>query len=345
MNLFGTLGDRLVAADPGLTRLFMAARATGAVAVALIILLEVARREHLPLTVPLLGAALGMTWAIAVNDPVVRDQRITTLLLWPPAAALLALGTFTAPNRIVSDVLFVAVLFGSVYIRRYGPRGFAVGMVCVLAFFFSLFLRAAFTQLPWLLFALAVTTLSTYVLRFYIFPDRPQGAFRNGVAAFRARQRLIVSTIAQAAKRGTWTRSLQRRLNHHLFRLNETAITLDDILRETPASDERAVILDAELAMVEIGERALRDPRTPFEFVELRVAPPPTEPTNWTPRGVFKTGTQIETGIFSPTTRQAIQLRACGKRIHRHGRITITAALVLGRPDGVRGFQRHDFRR
>lgn len=308
MPVTATLRDRLVAADPGLTRFHMAARATSAVASALGVLLLVAHWRHLPLTVPLVGAALGMTWAIAVNDPDPREQRVTTVLLWLPAAAMLTLGTFTAGNRIVCDALFLAVLFGSVYIRRYGPRAFAIGMVCVLAFFFALFLRATFAQLPWLLFALAVTTACTYVLRFYVLPDRPEQAFRNGLAAFRARQRLVAATVAQAAERRAWTRRLERRINHHLFRLNETAIALDDLLRDTPHGEVRARILDAELETEEAVERAIRDARTPLQLPELRMETPALGDAQWTPRGVFRVGMQVELGRLAPTTRQAIQL-------------------------------------
>lgn len=304
----GRLKDRILAADPGATRLFMAARATGAVGISLAILAGIAHWQHLPLTVPLLGAALGMTWAIAVNDPTPREQRVSTLLLWLPAAAMLAIGTFTAPNRVLSDALFVVVLFASVYIRRFGPRGFSIGMVGVLAFFFSLFLRASFAMLPWLLLALAVTTACTYLLRFYLLPDRPEQAFRNAVVAFRARQRLIAATIEQAAARGSWTRRLERALNHHVFRLNETAIALDDVLRETQDGRTRAHVLDAELATAEMAERALRDPRTPIELPLLRVEAPPLHTGAWTPRGVFKAGTQVQTRFLQPTTRQALQL-------------------------------------
>jgi uncharacterized membrane protein YccC len=169
-------------------------------------------------------------------------------------------------------------------------------------------LRAQFTLLPWLLFALAITTICTYVLRFTLLRDRPDYAFRNGVAAFRARQRLIAATIAQAATRGDWTRKLHRQLNHHLFRLNETAIALDDLLRDSNASAQRAAILDAELGTEDVVERARRHPTRRVTLPELRVEPPEFATAGWTPRGVFKVGTQVDLGRLAPTTRQAIQL-------------------------------------
>ncbi len=97
----GTLADRLVAGDPGLVRLRMALRATFTVGTALGILLAVRRPLHLPLSAPLMAAALGMTWSISVNDSARRDQCITALALWLPAAACVALGTFTAADRVL----------------------------------------------------------------------------------------------------------------------------------------------------------------------------------------------------------------------------------------------------
>lgn len=305
-----SLNDRIVAADPGLTRLLMAARATFAVGTALGLLLILAHAYHLPLSVPLLGAALGMIWSIAVNDLTPKEQRVTTLALWVPAALAMVVGTETASNRILGDALFVVVLFFSVYVRRYGPRGFAAGMLGVLSFFFALFLRASPKELPWLLAALAVTTICTYAFRFVIFRDRPEQAFANAVAAFRARQRLIQRIIEQAAARGEWSGGLKRRLNHHIFRLNETALALDDILRNTGESGARVSVLEAELATSEIAERALDNPHaTDVRIQLLEVQTTGIGAGDWVPRGAFRIGTQPQMKM-APTTRQAIQLTA-----------------------------------
>jgi len=284
-----TLRDRLIAADPGFVRLQMAARATGAVGMALAILLALRQPFHLSLTVPLLGAALGMTWTIAVNDSTRRDQRITTLVLWLPAAACLTIGTLTASNRILSDSLFVIVLFFAVYVRKYGQRGVAIGTISAISFFFALFLRVSPHDLLWLLLALGVTDLSTYVFRFIVFRDRPEFALRSAVAAFRARQRLILDAIAHGRRRA---------LSHHLFRLNETALGLDDILADP---QDRVAVLDAELATSELVQ---------IDLLTLRDSAP-VRP-DWTPRGPFRIGTQLDTGRIQQTTRQAVQLSAAG---------------------------------
>lgn len=309
MDLLPALKDRIVASDPGLTRLLMGARATLAVGAALGILLLVAHTFRLPVTVPLVGAALGMTWSLSANDPKPRDQRITTLLLWLPAAAALTIGTETAPYRVLGDALFVIVLFVSMYLRKYGPRGYSVGMISVLAFFFALFLRAAPDQLPWMLLALAVTAFCTYAARFFIFRDRPRFAFANAVAAFRARQRLAERAIAQAAERGCWTNRLKRRLEHHIFRLNENALAIDDMLREPEDVQIRVQVLEAELATSECAERARTAAKPEACDIEPLSIPsmPDLGASNWVPRAAFRVGTKLQMRV-EPTTRQAIQL-------------------------------------
>ncbi|HZZ64536.1 MAG TPA: FUSC family protein [Candidatus Baltobacteraceae bacterium] len=275
--------DRVIAADPGLVRLYMAMRATAAVGTALGLLLALRSALHFPLTVPLLGAALGMTWTISVNDLTLREQRSTTLALWPAAALCVTVGTLTAANRYLSDSLFVGTLFLSIYARRYGPRGAALGTIGVIAFFFALFLHAAARDVPWLVLALAITALCTYAYRFIIFPDRPRLALANALAAFQARQRLIERA-----------RTVEQR-THHLYRLNEIALILDDLLA---APRDRRTVLQAEIAAACGASEPLRvDPSAPVR-------------SDWTARGPFRIGTTPDTGRIAPTTRQAVQLTA-----------------------------------
>lgn len=303
-----SLRDRVVAADPGLTRLAMAARATASVGVALAVLLAASHVYRLPISVALLGAALCITWTIAVTDDDPGEQRKTTLLLWFPAAASVAVGTLTASNRVLSDALFLAVLFTAVYTRRYGPRANALGMIAVLGFFFTLFLRASAQTLPWLMLALAISAITTYVFRFAVLRDRPVLALHNAAEAFRARRRLIAQTLAQARQTGVWTNALKRRLDHHLYRLNEAALSIDDLLHASGEDELRAQVLDAELEIGAIAERTLRDLSYSSPLPDLNVSPDRVDAKQWTPRGLYRVGTQIETRGLSPSMRQAIQL-------------------------------------
>ncbi len=305
-----TLRDRLVAADPGFVRMYIGLRATATVGTALGILLLGRYYLHYSLRVALVGAAIGIMWTLMVNDERPRDQRITTLALWFPAASSIAIATLTVSSHVLSDALFVVTLFLSQYVRRYGPRMTAMGGIAVLSFFFALFLQATLGDLPYLLLALAVTALCTYVYRFYIFRDNPALALHNALAAFRARQGLIAEAIAQAAQRGRIAAKDRRALQHHMLRLNETALMIDDLLID---SDDRASVLEAELATGELVERAMQGRlHAPIELQTPQVHGPIRQSVTWSPRGPFRTGTNVDTGRIRATTRQAIQITVAG---------------------------------
>lgn len=304
------LRDRIVAADAGLTRLFMAARTTASVGTALAILLAISRPLNLPLSVALVGAALCITWSVSVSDPDSRNQRITMLLMWVPAAGCVAIGTMTSVNRFLCDALFLVVLFCAVYTRRYGPRATALGMVAVLGFFFSLYLQSPVSTLPWLVLAVTVAGLVTYFYRFVVFRDRPEAALHSAVEAFQARQRLLARTLEHARRSGSWTPALTKQLDHHLYRLNEAAIVMDDLLLASRQDDLRAQVLDAELETGAIAERALSDPKAAVTLPHLEIEPEAVHQVQWTPRGQYRVGTQIQTRGLSPSMRQAIQITA-----------------------------------
>jgi uncharacterized membrane protein YccC len=72
-------------------------------------------------------------------------------------------------------------------------------------------------------------------------------------------------------------------------------------------------VLEAELAAGEVAERAVTDlAHSQAQLDPLNLPESVRVNEQWTPRGPFRIGTQIETGIFRQTTRQAIQLSAAG---------------------------------
>ena len=93
------------------------------------------------------------------------------LLPVPVAALSSTVAALLAPDQLASDIVFGVVVFIAVYIRRFGPRGRALGMVAFMAYFFNLFLRAGVHELPWMIVAVLVGTLSTFV--YYRQPCRP----------------------------------------------------------------------------------------------------------------------------------------------------------------------------
>jgi uncharacterized membrane protein YgaE (UPF0421/DUF939 family) len=202
----------------------MATRTTAALGCSLLIMYLVTRATGQPLTVALLGVVITMVAARSVNEPDPRRQRITMALLPLPAALSITTAALLAPHPIASDAAFVAVVFAAVYIRRFGPRGRALGMVAFMAYFFTLYLRARISELPWLITAVLVGTLCTFVMSAYVLPERPERVLRATVRALRARMAIVVDTTADAVRTGRFDERRRRRMRARTIRLNETAL-------------------------------------------------------------------------------------------------------------------------
>ena len=221
-----------VGSDPGLLRLRMATRTTAALGCSLVMLYLLTRATGQPLTVALLGVVITMIAARSVNEPDPHQHRITMALLPPAAALSLTAAALLAPHLIAADIGFVVVVFTAVYVRRFGARGRALGMVAFMAYFFTLYLRASVSELPWMIGAVVVGTLSTFVMSAYVLPDRPEGVLRATIRALRARMAIVVDTTAEAVRTGRFDERRRRRIRARTIRLNETALMVQSQIED-----------------------------------------------------------------------------------------------------------------
>jgi uncharacterized membrane protein YgaE (UPF0421/DUF939 family) len=213
-----------IGSDPGLLRLRMASRTTAALGSALLILFLLTKATGQPLTVALLGVLITMTSARSVNEPNPRRHKISMALLPVPAALAITTAAAVAPHPVVADAAFVLVVFTAVYVRRFGPRGTALGMVTFMSYFFTLYLRAKFSELPWLIGAVLVGTMCSFVWSVYLLPDRPESILRENIRSLRARMAIVVDTTAETVRAGQLDERRRRRLRIRTRRLNETAM-------------------------------------------------------------------------------------------------------------------------
>lgn len=214
----------VIGSDPGLLRLRMATRTTAALGLSLLVLFVLTRATGQPLTVALLGVVITMVASRSVNEPDPRQQRITMALLPVPAAVAITAAALLAPHVVASDAVFVAIVFTAAYIRRFGARGRALGMVAFMSYFFTLYLRARVSELPWMIGAVAVGTVCTYVMTAYVLPDRPERVLRATIRALRARMAIVIDTTAEAVRTGRLDERRRRRMRARTIRLNETAL-------------------------------------------------------------------------------------------------------------------------
>ena len=240
---FAVLWDEFVAADPGLTRLLTAARVTLSVALAVAAIGVLAGVLHFSLSVVILAAVVAMQTALSIND---SSARTTTLLVPLPATFGVVLGALTSGHALLADLLFLAVLFTAVAIRRYGLRWTAFGTIATLTYFIALFLGATPEQLPALIATIAVAVAVTFLVRFVVLREAPAWTARRMVDAFRARVRLVLDAVIDALAKGHSAAS-EEQLRRATFRLNETALAIESRLPED-AGDAGAVVFDAELS-------------------------------------------------------------------------------------------------
>ncbi|MGH3633686.1 MAG: FUSC family protein, partial [Mycobacterium sp.] len=249
----------LIGSDPGLLRLRMASRTTAALACALVILFLLTRATGQPVTVALLGVLITMVSGRAVNEPDPRQQKITMALLPLPAALAITAGTLLAPHKVVSDIVFVAVVFSAVYLRRFGARGRALGMVTFMAYFFTLFLRAQTAELPWLIGAVVVGSMCSFVITVYVLPDRPERVLRATMRSLRARMAIVVDTTAEAIQAGRLDERRRRRLRVRIARLNETALMVQGQIEDKVAGAQLSLwLFDAELTVERVATAGAR---------------------------------------------------------------------------------------
>ncbi len=232
MVLYERARNWWIGSDPGLLRLRMAIRTTSALACSLAILFVLTRATGQPLTVALLGVVITMIASRSVNEPDPRGQRITMALLPLPAALSITAAALLAPHLVAADVVFVVVVFAAVYVRRFGPRGRALGMVAFMAYFFTLYLRAGISELPWMIGAVVVGTVCTFVMSTYVLPDRPERVLRATIRALRARMAIVVDTTAEAVRTGRLDERRRRHMRARTIRLNETALMVQSQIED-----------------------------------------------------------------------------------------------------------------
>lgn len=221
-------------ADPGRIRLRSAAATTLSLLVAMVAMLGFTRVTGQPITVAMLGAVAAMQSSAAVKDRDQRSRIITTLLLFFPSVGAVALAALLLPLGKIADVGFIAVLFGAVWVRRYGPRGNALGMIAFISYFFSLFLQTRLEQVPVLAVAVAVGIAASLLVRTLVFPDRPRVEALRLLAALRVASD---SALDAAVYRAGGVEMLRRRLDQ----LGETALLIDDWLDRHEAAKSFSV--------------------------------------------------------------------------------------------------------
>ena len=271
-----TLIERIVASDPGSVRLALASRAAVALVAVLVagdLLAGAVGLTGTPRTVVLvLGSVLTMMTIFTASAPTTGERLLTQLSLPFVMVAGIVLAMAVDAHRLVSFVTFVAVMFAAVWVRRFGPRLFAMGMVGWIGYFITLFLKLSFTALPAVLLGLAGATVVLLVLS-AVLPMRPALRLRRMAGSFRARVRIARHVHARRVAGGSGAGDA--RVGRTLLRVDETAVLVDGqsaVPGALPGPGEavalRAAVLRVELALAALLEAPAADDATGDDATE-----------------------------------------------------------------------------
>ncbi|MDN5894627.1 MAG: FUSC family protein [Nocardioides sp.] len=220
----------LAVSDPGQLRL------TSAIGTALTVLLTILASVGFttatgnPITVAVLGTIVSMQSAAAVKDRTPSARILTTVLMTLPAAAAVALAALLSEFGRAADVGFIVVLFAAVWVRRFGPRGTALGMVAFISYFFALFLHADISQVPVLLIAILIGVAVALFVRVAVFRDRPQSEVSRLARALRAASVAVLEAAAPIRSRDPTV------LRRKLTGLANTGMMIEDWLDRNDAA-------------------------------------------------------------------------------------------------------------
>jgi uncharacterized membrane protein YccC len=275
----GTVGglretwDRVVASDPGLSRLRMAGCAAVAMATALAVEYGFAVLTGAPaqgrVIAMMLGAIVAMMGSMALTGSGVWNK-VRTAAFFPVALGVgMAVGVTVGAHTDLMLGVFVLVMFAAVYIRRFGLPYFFYGFMGWMGYFFSTFLHATWPMVPSLLVAIVVGTAWVLLLSVTVLRTNPTRTLRRTVRAFDARARAVARAGADLLAAGhpahaaTESSRPARRLRAQQARLADVALMVEGWSAEPAALPEdwsaaalRRRLIDAHQAVDGIASAA-----------------------------------------------------------------------------------------
>ncbi len=254
-GLFGSLGDQIAASDPALSRLRLATRAMLSLALSGLLLAAITWLiKPLPIAAYGMAVVVSFVGSMAVRDTGGPAQIVTRLIGGVVAVAATLLATVLAPIPLVADLMFLVVVFAAVYVRKYGPRWFAIGMVAFMAYFMGDYLRPQIADIGWIAAAVAIAMLSTHVVAGLLLREDPERDFRRAMIAIEHRINLILRELLPDGSSGGGREVPAR----HLSRLRDAVMMAEGFIpqgekgalaAEGAASDLAIALFELQLAL------------------------------------------------------------------------------------------------
>ncbi|GAA3095013.1 FUSC family protein [Rhizobium viscosum] len=227
--------DWLLANDPALSRLRMGTRVTLSILLSFTILLLI----HL-LIVPLptasygLGIVLSIEGGVAVRDKGSASQLVTRLLGCLASLVVVGIAAALESQRVLSDFVFLLVIFLASSARVYGPRGFAIGMFAFTSYFMGSYFHPTIGELPVVLIGPVVSALVSHWVRAVLLPDNWRRDLLRSLESVRGRINQILFKLAALAADGKVDEADRQELRQLEDRLKEVVLMAESFIPRPP---------------------------------------------------------------------------------------------------------------
>ncbi|WP_158506339.1 FUSC family protein [Tomitella biformata] len=267
LTLPGRLLGRLDVSDPGRLRLRNAWSVALSVMIAIVTMSVVSKALHQSMALVTVSGFMAMMSAGMVKDKLLHEREATTALVFLPAVGAVVVAALANKHWLVEDLFFVLAVFAAVWVRRYGPRGTACGMMGFFAYFFSLLSHGKIDGLPTMILALAIGIGSSLLVRIVLVRERPRLQMRRLRPALRAASLRVLDTACRDDRAAT------DRLHTRLDELGETAMAIEDWQSrfvtarhvDVSAADLSVRVFDAQIGIEQTASALWAlDPREPW---------------------------------------------------------------------------------
>ncbi len=257
-----TWRESILAFDPGYTYFRTALRGITSVILSFFAISIVVSHFNQPPTLAFFGVIIAQMSAIVIADATRRQQQITMLILPIPAGLAVTLSILLSPWQEARLIAFLVVTFAIVYIRRFGLRWLALGIITFMSYFAPLFFPIHASAIPWALNALLISCAISYAIRFWVFADRPQRLLMLHLRSFHVRLARVLDRLSVAFEElagvGDQSEAMLEEHRLHLrravVRVNESSLLIEQFLN---SSDSNAVRAKAEKIVMSLFEQEL----------------------------------------------------------------------------------------
>ncbi|MFB2552101.1 FUSC family protein [Ensifer soli] len=273
------LRDWLLANDPAFSRVRMAGRVTVTILVTLAMLAAMAQVWALPPAAYGLAITLAIQSGLSVRDLGPARQFVTRLIGCGAALVIVTLAALLEPYRMVSDLVFLAVVFAASFARSYGPRWMAVGMFAFMSYFIGAYLHPSPDQIPAVAAGVLTAALVAHLVSTVILPDRWQRDLSRTLVALDARIGGILDDLAAISATGEVPPARRRQVMARVSHFKDAMLMAESLLprpaSEAPAGDDPALrltlaLFDLHLAVESAAVLGLQSPPQPAMLDAVR---------------------------------------------------------------------------